>query len=58
MGNGGGRAAFALEEGVVIRVGLERRIEIDEVHGFVFVVVAENRQVVAVIKRAHLKVEG
>jgi hypothetical protein len=47
-----------VEEGVVVLGGIEGRIEIDEVNGFVLEVTPEDVEVVAVIKRAHLKVDG
>ena len=55
---GGVGAVFFVEEGVVVLGGVEGRIEINEVHGLVLEVTPEDVEVVAVIKRAHLKVYG
>ena len=44
--------------GVAVPGGVERRIEINEVHSPVREVTPEDVEVVAVIKRAHLKVYG
>ena len=55
---GGVGAVFFVEESVVVLGGIEGRIEINEVHGLVLEVTPEDVEVVAVIKRAHLKVYG
>jgi hypothetical protein len=55
---GGGGAVLFLKEGVVVLGGVEGRIEINEVHGLVLEITPEDFEFVAVIKRAHLKVEG
>ena len=41
------------EEEIVVALGVERRVEVDEVHGFVREVVAEDVEVVAVVKPVH-----
>ncbi len=55
---GGVGAILLVEEGIVVLGGVEGRIEINEVHGPVLEVTPEDVEVVAVIKRAHLKVDG
>jgi hypothetical protein len=50
---GGVGAVFLVEEGVVALGGVEGRVQIDEVHGLVFEVTAQDVEVVAVVKRAH-----
>jgi hypothetical protein len=55
---GGVGAILFVEEGVVVLGGIEGRVEINEVHGLVLEVPPKDVEVVAVIKRAHLKVYG
>ncbi len=55
---GGGGAVLFLEEGVVDLRRVEGRIKVNQVHRRVFDVVAEDRQVVAVVERAQCGVEG
>ncbi len=50
---GGSGAVFFGEEDVVVLIAFERRVEIDEVDGFVLDVAAENVEIVAVIKLVH-----
>ena len=50
------RAALPLgrfEEEIVVALGIERRVEVDEVNGFAREVVAEDMEVVAVVKLVH-----
>jgi hypothetical protein len=47
-------AAGRFEEQVVVVLGIERRVEIDEVNGFVRKVLAEDLEIVAVIELVHL----
>lgn len=51
---GGAGAVFFGEEDVVVLIAFERRVEIDEVDGFVSDVAAENVEVVAVIELIHV----
>ena len=49
-------AALALgrfEEEIVVALGIERRIQVDEINGFVRNVLAQNLEIVAVIKLVH-----
>lgn len=52
LGGGAGTVFFS-EEDVVVLIAFERRVEINEVDGFVFDVKAENVEIVAVIKLVH-----
>lgn len=52
LGAGAGAVLFG-EEDVVVLVAFERRVEVDEVDGFVFDVAAENVEIVTVIKLVH-----
>ena len=54
LGGGAGAVLFG-EEDVVVLVAFERRVEVDEVDGFVFNVAAENVEIVAVNKVGSLK---
>ena len=54
----GGVAVLFVKEGVVVLGGVEGLIQINEVNGLVLEVTPEDVEVVAVIKRAHLKVDG
>ena len=46
-------AARRFEEQIVVALGIERRVEIDEVNGFVRNVLAEDLEIVAVIELVH-----
>jgi hypothetical protein len=46
-------AARRFEEQIVVVLGIERRVEINEVNGFVRNVLAEGLEIVAVIKLVH-----
>ena len=50
---GGVGAFFFVEEGIMVLGGIEGRVEINEVNGFVLEVTPEDVEVVAVIERAH-----
>lgn len=52
LGGGSGAVLFG-EEDVAVLIAFERRVEIDEVDGFVLDVAAENVEIVAVIKLVH-----
>ena len=45
------------EEEIVVALGVERRVEVDEVHGLVREVFAEHSEVVAVVKGIHARRE-
>jgi hypothetical protein len=47
-------AAGRFEEQIVVALGIERRVEIDEVNGFVRKMLAEDLEIVAVIELVHL----
>jgi hypothetical protein len=49
-----GRALGRLEEDVVVGVGVERRVEIDQVDALVRNVLAQHLQIVAIVKLAHI----
>lgn len=46
-------ARCALKENVVVRLAVERRIEIDEIHAFIVDAAPKDREVVAVIEMVH-----
>jgi hypothetical protein len=46
-------AAGRFEEQIVVALGIERRVEIDEVNGFVRNVLAEDLEIVAVVELVH-----
>ena len=49
------RARFVLEQHVVIAVGIERRVQIDQVNRLVLDVVPQDIQIVAVVESVHGK---
>jgi len=48
-------ARFVFKEDVIGTVGIEGRIQVDQVDGFVFDIFAQDREVVAVVKCVHFE---